>query len=185
MYIKPFKLLYADYTLIIANSPGDLQHALNCIEMYCQKWKLDINCAKTKIVEKVKEQNKYNFMFQGEKIEIVNEFKYLAVTFTHNGAFNQCILNLKSQAKCAMFSLIAKSRKLNVSIDIQSELFDMLVLPILLYGSEVWGYDKHIVECEKFHCTFIRYILKMRNNTCDAMVYGESGRLLVAIEIKR
>ncbi len=124
-------------------------------------------------------------MYHGEEIEIVNEFKYLAVTFTHHGSFNQCILNVKQQAKCAMFSLIAKSRELNLPIDLQSELFDILVLPILLYGSEVWGYDKHIVECETFHRTFMRYILKLRNSTCNVMVYGERGRFPVAIVINK
>ncbi len=33
----------------MANLTENLQHALNCVEMYCKKWKLDINCAKTKI----------------------------------------------------------------------------------------------------------------------------------------
>ncbi len=46
------------------------------------------------------------------------------------------------------------------------------------------GMIKNLVESEKFHCTFIRYILKMRTNTCNAMVYGESGRFPVAIMIK-
>ncbi len=112
----------ADDILIIANSPQNLQHALNRAEMYCKKWKLDINCAKTKITvlgEKVKDQNKYNFMYQGEKIEIVNVFKYLGVICSHNGSFNQWILHLKDHAKRAMFSLITKSRKLNLPIDQQ------------------------------------------------------------------
>ena len=38
-----------------------------------------------------------------------------------------------------MFSLITKSRRLDVPIDITLDLFDKLVLPILIYGCEVWG----------------------------------------------
>ena len=39
-----------------------------------------------------------------------------------------------------MYSLIKKSRSLLLPIDLQIELFDKLVKPILLYGSEVWGF---------------------------------------------
>ena len=38
-----------------------------------------------------------------------------------------------------MFSLITKSRRLDVLIDITLDLFDKL--PILIYGSEVWGHS--------------------------------------------
>ena len=41
-----------------------------------------------------------------------------------------------------MFSLIAKAQlRLNLPIDIVVELYDQLVLPILLYGSEIWGFS--------------------------------------------
>ena len=40
-----------------------------------------------------------------------------------------------------MFSLITKSRRLDVPIDIILDLFDKLILPILIYGSEVWGHS--------------------------------------------
>ena len=47
---------------------------------------------------------------------------------------------LKNQACIAMFSLLKKGRKLGLYIDVQLQLFDSLILPILLYGCEVWGY---------------------------------------------
>ena len=40
-----------------------------------------------------------------------------------------------------MFSLITKSRRLQVPIDITLDLFDKLVLRILIYGCEVWGHS--------------------------------------------
>jgi len=187
-YIKLFVLMYADDTLVMANTPHELQRALYLVERYCKKWKLDINCTKTKIIvfgEDVKDQSNYDFKYKGEKIDIVNNFKYLGVTFSCNNSFKECIVDLKAQANRAMFSLIAKSRKLQLPIDVQLELFDATVLPILLYGSEVWGFEKQIEECEIFHRKFIKYILKLRKNTCNAMVYGESGRYPILIQIKK
>ena len=37
-----------------------------------------------------------------------------------------------------MFGLRKKCRNLMLPLDIQTELFDRLVVPILLYGCEVW-----------------------------------------------
>ena len=42
-----------------------------------------------------------------------------------------------------MFSILKRSRVLNLPIDIQKTLFDSMVhvTPILLYGCEAWGYE--------------------------------------------
>ena len=37
-----------------------------------------------------------------------------------------------------MFALITKARKLNLPIDVQLELFDAVVTPVVLHGSEIW-----------------------------------------------
>ena len=47
--------------------------------------------------------------------------------------------HLVHQARKAMFSLVRKARKLFLPIDIQLHLFDSMIIPILLYGAEVWG----------------------------------------------
>ena len=91
------------------------------VEEYCNKWRLSINCTKTKITvfgENVKDQEKYNFVYKGGKLEVVNSFKYLGVTFNWNGSFKNCIIDLKAQASRAMFALIAKGRKLSLPVDI-------------------------------------------------------------------
>ena len=49
-YIKLYALLYADDTILISESPEDLQNMLDALNDYCMKWKLQVNAAKTKIV---------------------------------------------------------------------------------------------------------------------------------------
>ena len=46
-----------------------------------------------------------------------------------------------SQARKAMFSLSSKVKQLMLPIDVQLDFFYKLVLPVLSYGSEVWGYE--------------------------------------------
>jgi hypothetical protein len=43
-------LLYADDTVIFAESPGELQAGLNAMYLYCQTWNLQVNAAKTNVV---------------------------------------------------------------------------------------------------------------------------------------
>jgi hypothetical protein len=42
-----------------------------------------------------------------------------------------------------MFCLIKKAKNLQLPIDMQIDLFDKLVKPILLYGCKCWGYGNN------------------------------------------
>lgn len=62
-------------------------------------------------------------------------------------------------------------------------MFDTLVLPILTYSSEIWGFEnKSIIE--KIHLQFCKKILGVRSSTPNFMVYGELGRFPIEISIK-
>ena len=78
------------------------------------------------------------------------------------------------QAQKAMFYVLKRPRELELPIDLQLKLFDLLVLPILLCGCEIWGF-KNIEILEKLYLNFFFFIcLKPSTRTC--MVLGESGR---------
>jgi hypothetical protein len=66
----------------------------------------------------------------------------IGIKFNYNGRFNKALEALRNQANRAMFALIGKCKKLCLPVDIQLQLFDALVKPILFYRSEVWGYEK-------------------------------------------
>lgn len=50
IYMKLFLLLYADDTVIFAESPQELKQSLKVFENYCNLWKLKDNVSKTKVV---------------------------------------------------------------------------------------------------------------------------------------
>ena len=83
-----------------------------------------------------------------------------------------------------MFSLLQKARSLQLPVDLQLQLFHSLVTPILLYGSEVWGYeDVEIVE--KLYNKFCRILLHANSGTPLAMLYGELGTKPLLLDIKQ
>ena len=67
---------------------------------------------------------------------------YLGVTFTQNVYLTKRKNNLLEQGQKSMFSVLRKTKKLNLPIDMQLQMFDCMVVPILLYGSEIYGYEK-------------------------------------------
>ena len=75
IYIKLFILLYADDTVLLAESAENLQSILNVFQDYCKLWKLKINVDKSKVVifSNGRVPNK-DFILNGEKLEKVTEF---------------------------------------------------------------------------------------------------------------
>ena len=82
-----------------------------------------------------------------------------------------------------MFSLLSKCQSFSVPLDLQCEIFDKLVVPILLYGSEVWGFGSNAVA-ERVRLKFCKYILKLKKSIANCMMYGELGRFPIDIAIK-
>ena len=50
VFFKLYLLLYADDTVVFAESPEELQTALDTMQSYCDTWKLQVNTSKTKVV---------------------------------------------------------------------------------------------------------------------------------------
>ena len=79
------------------------------------------------------------FNYNGTNIEIVKDFNYLGIYFSRTGSFKVCKNHLSEKAIKAMYEVIKKGRKQNLSISCQLDPFDKIVKPILLYGCEIWG----------------------------------------------
>jgi hypothetical protein len=56
-----------------------------------------------------------------------------------------------------MYGLLQQCRKHKLSIECQFDMFDKTILPILLYGSEIWGFE-NIDIIERVHLHFCRFI---------------------------
>ena len=83
-------------------------------------------------------------------LKFVNIFKYLKVIFTRGGSFSKTIKHNSDQANKAMFLLLRKINPLYLSIDLQIELFDkMIVVVVLLF----YVHGKHLRSCRNGQLT--------------------------------
>ena len=67
-----------------------------------------------------------------------------------------------------MFSLLRKIRVLNLPIDMQIELFNKLIKPILLYGCEIWAFG-NLDIIERVQLKFLKLILNLKKSTQSYM----------------
>ena len=93
------------------------------------------------------------------------------------------IKDLYDQSSRAMFSLMSKCCKLDLPLDIQFELFDKTIIPLLTYGCEVWGYEK-LDLLEKLHLNFCKRVLRLKKSTGSMFIYGELGRYPLPVMVQ-
>ena len=177
-YARLYVLLYADDTVILAESEDELQNALHALKAYCDKWGLVINRDKTQIVifSKGKISKHRDFFLGSDMLAVVEDYTYLGVVMNYNGKFIKAVCHQKRTACRAMHAILAKARILDLDVDTIFELFQRCVVPILLYGCEIWGGEKAVEMVDIFYKRFIKIVLKVPVFTPTCMIYGESGQ---------
>jgi len=112
------------------------------------------------------------FEYNGEIVETVNAFSYLDIVFTAGGSFNQTLITLTGLSRKAIFKLNKYLFNFtNINIKHRLYLFDKLVLPILNYGCEVWGFPT-ANDIERGHTQYCKNILSVKRSTQNKCVYG-------------
>ena len=182
-------LMFADDLVLLSTTSTGLQNALNKLDTYCTKWGLSLNLNKTKVIIFNKSGHllkNYSFSVNNAPIEITTSYMYLGIIFTICGSFTKAVEHLTNQAQKALFKLIQKDTRNNVLTALK--LFDSLILPIIRYGSEVWGpfYIKRLndrnllnlcdkLPLEKIQTKFCRYILGVHKKSTNIATRSELG----------
>ena len=117
----------------------------------------------------------YSFILQDKQLEVVEKFSYLGIIFKYNGTFFDTKKKLVDQGQRSLHFIYKTIRNESIPVDLQLKNVDSMIEPILLYGSEVWGYE-NLKILEQIHLKFCKRILKVRNTTPNFIVYGELCR---------
>ena len=177
-------LLYADDMTEMGDTVSRLQKLLNQLEVFCKRWGLNVNINKSKIMVfrnggKLRANEK--LFYKGNSLEIVPYFKYLGLMITSRLNWSLAQKTLANQAAKSLF-VIKKANLASGGLnpDVLLNLFDKLIVPILLYGSEIWGLSTR--DCiEKVQLKFLKYVLGVPLSTPNAAVQGEFGRYPVSV----
>ena len=172
--LKLFVLLYGDDIIILAENEKGLQLALDKVHQYCTMYTLSVNIGKNKIIvfSRGKVRHSSSFKYRFDVIQVVSDYVYLGITMNYNNKFDKAMKKQLDQGRKAQFSLLVKAKKMLLPIDIQCNLFEKLVFPIMLYGCEIWG-AQPLNMLEIFYRKFLKTILHLRPSTPSCMVYGD------------
>jgi len=98
--LELFMLLFADDVILMSSSIIGLQKQLDILAVYSDEWKLNVNMDKTSIVifrkgGHVAKREKWRF--KGCFINVVKEYKYLGLLFSHTLNLNKSVSNLSEE----------------------------------------------------------------------------------------
>lgn len=176
-------LLWADDLVLISDSELGLQKQLNGLHKFCSTNLMIVNELKTKVLV-FGTQQKANVRFNGEFIEQVESYKYLGniLTTVHScrgDIFSKNYEYLSGQSRKAMYSIKKRLKSAGqLPPRIQIHLFENLVRPILLYGSDVWGVNvSSNMPIDKLFYHYMRCVLHVKSTTSNVIVAGECGQM--------
>lgn len=132
------------------------------------------------------------FKFGDMNIQSVREYKYLGIKFALSGSFNLAKKDLLHKAMRATFKLKTLLSGENVMPKEALNLYRKLILPIGLYGAEIWGCidnTKNLYKTfetlpfEKNLISFGKHLLGVRKQSCNTAIRGELGLFPIYIDI--
>ena len=104
------------------------------------------------------------WFYKGTQVDVVAQYKYLGMMFTSkiHASWSVAQSVLAAQAKKALFVLKKCQYKTGtLSFNVAVKLFNASIVPICLYGSEVWGYDES-EKCEGVLLEFVKQKICVR-----------------------
>lgn len=145
--LEPIELtecMFADDLVIMANSEKGLQNNINIWNNTLKKYGMKINTTKTCVMMVTKgQEEEMNIRIENEKIQQVEQIKYLGVTIERNG--NQDIdVSERIRKTVNIYHAMRQTfiRKKEISQKTKMTVFRTIYRPILTYGSETWVLTK-------------------------------------------
>ena len=129
---------------------------------------------------KNKFRHQFDFILQGQALEIVDTYLYLGVIFKYNGTFLETKKKLVEQAEKALYCVYKLVRKETLPVDIQLLLFDSMIEPILIYCSEVWGYE-NLKFIGQIHLKFVKEYFKLEKSLLILRIWENIEYFLLSL----
>ena len=109
-------------------------------------------------------------------LETVSYYKYLGILFSSRNSWYMSQKTLANQASKALFAVKSRLTQFgNVNLSVMFKIFDTKILPILLYGSEIW-FSHPSMDIEKVHNQFCKYVLRLPIYATNVFARSELGR---------
>ena len=194
---KVSHFLYADDLVLLSRTKEGLQRKLDELAKYSESKDLTVSIGKSKVMvfNKAGRKSKDQFLYQGQKLEVVNSFTYLGVEIMSNGSFTAAIRSLCDKARKAMIPLYRTMIQFKMPTHKCKQLFNTFIEPILLYNAENLSTltDKQILKCREdsnklyeiassaptttTQLKFLKFIVGVNRSCPNLAVFGDTGNI--------
>lgn len=131
--------MYADDIILLSHDPLNLQRHLDAFEIFCNNTCMEVNLLKSKIII-MGSKVFHSFLYKSQALEQVKSYKYISIDFSQTYSWTLCVLKRVEAGYKALYSLLNHCRQVHLQAwDLKKTLFKSLVLPVILYGVQVWG----------------------------------------------
>ena len=158
-------LMYADDMTVLCDTPQGLEMLVQRIDDISQRWLLNISQKKTKTmtIDFNGDHRWPKITLRGKRIHNVEFYKYLGRTFSEDHSLDREISNRLDKATRAFHNLKGPlfCHK-EISTKSKMRVFNSVVIPTLLYGTETWAIlDSQVHRLERFQNRCLRVILNI------------------------
>ena len=165
---------------IIADKPDILDKLLLTLNQWCIENRMCINPDKTKIIhfrQLKKQKCEFTFTCGKDRIDYIDNYKYLGVDFTEHLSWAQLIQSTSISANRAANYQIAKARNSgSLVFEVYTHLYNTLVLPIIGDSGFLWCYKANS-DITKIQNNLMRSFLGVSRNAPIAALLGDMGWL--------
>ena len=163
------ELQYADDTAVCSTSEEGLQSITTAFSHAYSILGLTLNTMKTETLFQPadlhsNEHPQPKIVSDGKVLKCVDTFKYLGSNISTKAVIDDEITHRISSAAAAFGRLNSRvflNRDLTTSTKLK--VYNAVVIPTLLYGSEAWTtYKRHVKTLEKYHLRCLRSILRIK-----------------------
>jgi hypothetical protein len=167
-----YVLLYADDVVLTADSVEDLQTLLRGLDSFCVQSCMRVNIDKTKLVvfDSSRREREVGGLIDDlackeGKVERATSYKYLGIIFDEKLTFGVHVEMAIAKAWKAFHALRRQmARFVGMGVRERLDLYNKMVLSVLLYGAEVWYpmlTKRRQQEVELFHRRSLKILLGM------------------------
>ena len=133
------QLLFADDTVLVADSREKLQSLVNAFGVVCERRKLNVNVSKSKVMWCNREGRQgLHISLNGKRLEEVNCFRYLGVDVKSDGRSEVEVAHRMEKGMQVFGALGSVWKGKGVSVEAKVGMYESIVVPTVLYGCETW-----------------------------------------------
>ena len=135
------QLLFADDTVVVADSEEKLCQLVNEFGRVCKRRKLRVNVGKSKVMRCTNgdDGNRLNVVLDGEVLEEVSQFKYLGSVIAADGGVEADVRHRVNEGCKVLGAMNGLMKNRGLEMDVKRVLYEKVVVPTVTYGSELWG----------------------------------------------